>query len=215
MNHKEMQSNSEYKESHDSNTFENQNAKLGIENKSSLMTTVTTANKLEDKHLCPMKFGVFYSQIFPSHTKTRSIASVNKFDQNFPGFEKDIENVSYMISDDHKDQEVNVNVSNLDFENSMIKGIERLETMFQLTNTNRNLTTNEGKNSQVKTEQQSILSIEDSNNKQSSKQNEKKKLIIGNKDSNSFVIKKRTVILISLIVVFVTICILALFFFIY
>lgn len=217
MSHKDKELN-EKTNNKDSDTLEIQNMKLGMENKSSLMTTVTTSNKIEDKQLSPMKYGVFYSQIFSAHTKTNSIASVNKFDQNFPGFERDIENVSCIISDDPKDHDVNVNISSLDLENSMIKGIERLETMFQLTNSNRNLITDTEKegqdkeaNAQTRQDQLSVVSIESPNTKQNQHKNEKKKLITQSKQSGSPVFKRRFLIAISSIVL---IAILSILFFI-
>ena len=110
------------------------------ENKSSLMTTTetTTLQKLNNekfKNDFQIKREIFYSQNLTNktHKVNKSIASINKFDINFPGFEREVQDVSQYINESNKDQDVIVNISQLDLDRSMIKGIENMETIFKNT----------------------------------------------------------------------------------
>ena len=109
-------------------------------NKSSLMTTTetTTLQKLNNekfKNDFQIKREIFYSQNLTNktHKVNKSIASINKFDINFPGFEREVQDVSQYINESNKDQDVIVNISQLDLDRSMIKGIENMETIFKNT----------------------------------------------------------------------------------
>lgn len=110
------------------------------ENKSSLMTTTetTTLQRLNNekfKNDFQIKREIFYSQNLTNktHKVNKSIASINKFDINFPGFEREVQDVSQYINESNKDQDVIVNISQLDLDRSMIKGIENMETIFKNT----------------------------------------------------------------------------------
>lgn len=110
------------------------------ENKSSLMTTTetTTLQRLNNEKFqndFQIKREIFYSQNLTNktHKVNKSIASINKFDINFPGFEREVQDVSQYINESNKDQDVIVNISQLDLDRSMIKGIENMETIFKNT----------------------------------------------------------------------------------
>lgn len=130
-------SNKEKDVSQEDTTKKGSNSK---DNKSSLMTTTetTTLQKLNNekfKNDFQIKREIFYSQNLPNktHKVNKSIASANKFDINFPGFEKEVQDVSQYINESNKGQEVIVNISQLELDKSMIKGIENMETIFKNT----------------------------------------------------------------------------------